>query len=150
MKKKISLIVIVFVFSSMSYGQDNQEYRQALKKMFEVSGSEESYKAAIKQVMYVYKSKNPYNADWNELEKEFLKTSINDLVEMLVPVYSRYMTIDDIKEMIKFYETPVGQKYAKNSPLIMQESMQVGQKWGEKIGKAIEEKIKKRNEQSAQ
>ncbi|HEY6914419.1 MAG TPA: DUF2059 domain-containing protein [Paludibacter sp.] len=146
MKKVISLFTFAFVFSSLSFCQDNKEYSNALKRMFELSGSEESYKVVIKQVVYMQKSKNPYDIDWTEIEKELLKTSMSDLVEMLVPIYQKYMTIDDIKEMTKFYQTPVGQKYAKNTPLIMQESMQVGQQWGQKLGKDIEEKIKKKNQ----
>lgn len=145
MKKLIALFTIVFVFSSLSFSQENKEYSTALKKMFELSGSEESYKMAIKQVIYMHKSKNPYDTDWTEIEKELLKTSMSDLVEMLVPVYQKYMTIDDLREMTKFYQTPVGQKYAKNTPLIMQESMQIGQKWGQKLGKDIEEKLKKKD-----
>jgi hypothetical protein len=145
MKKLLVLFTIAFIFISLSFSQDNKEYSNALKKMFELSGSEESYKMVIKQVIYMQKSKNPYDTDWTEIEKELLKTSMSDLVEMLVPVYQKYMTIDDIKEMTKFYQTPVGQKYAKNTPLIMQESMQVGQKWGQKLGKDIEEKLKEKN-----
>ena len=75
---------------------------------------------------------------WNDLEKEFLKTSIDDLVDMLVPVYSRHLTLDDLQKIIEFYQTPVGQKYAEKTPLIMQESMQIGQQWGMKIGQEFQ------------
>ena len=44
--------------------------------------------------------------------------------------------------MIKFYETPIGKKFAQNTPLIMQESMQVGQQWGAKIFNDFETKMK--------
>jgi hypothetical protein len=146
MKKFICLITITIISCLPTFGQNDKEYSSTLKKMFELSGSEESYKVAIKQVIYVYKSKNPYDVNWDEIEKEFTKTSLNDLVEMLVPVYQKYMTIDDIKEIIKFYQTPIGRKYAKNTPFILQESMQVGQQWGQRIGKQIEEKLKKKDE----
>ena len=63
---------------------------------------------------------------------------------MLVPVYLKYMTKEDLEEMIKFYQTPVGSKFAKSTPLIMQESMQVGQKWGMKIGEDFKKKMKEK------
>ncbi|MGY0041248.1 DUF2059 domain-containing protein [Pedobacter sp. NJ-S-72] len=46
--------------------------------------------------------------------------------------------------MTAFYQTPAGKKFAEKTPLIMQESMQAGRVWGEKIGLEI---ISKLNEQ---
>jgi uncharacterized protein len=63
---------------------------------------------------------------------------------MLVPVYSKYLTKEDLEEMIKFYETPVGKKFAENTPKIMRESMQIGQEWGMRIGEKFEKKIRER------
>lgn len=79
-----------------------------------------------------------------EFEEEFAKTSIDDLTEMLVPVYKKYMTKEDLKELIEFYETPVGRKFAEYTPIIMQESMQIGQQWGLKIGQDFERKMMER------
>lgn len=126
--------------------QAGQEYGSTLKKMFEVSGSEASYQAVIKQMLSMYKQ-NYSNVEanvWNEMEQEFAKTSLDDLTDMLVPVYSKYMTIDYLEELITFYETPIGKKFAQNTPLIMQESMQIGQQWGMKIGHEFEKKMKEK------
>lgn len=49
---------------------------------------------------------------------------------MLVPVYSRYLQIEDLKGLIKFYDSPLGKKYSKYTPFLTQQSMEVGQKWG--------------------
>jgi len=114
--------------------------------MFEVSGTEGSYQAAIKQMFSMFKQQysNVEVEIWTDLEKEFSKTSLNELTKMLVPVYSKYMTLEDLNELIKFYNTPTGKKYAKSTPLIMQESMQIGQQWGMKIGQDFEKKMKDR------
>jgi hypothetical protein len=45
------------------------------------------------------------------------------------------------EKIIEFYQTPVGKKYAEKTPLIMQESMQVGQQWGMKIGQEFQNKL---------
>ena len=144
-KKFLTLSVLIFV-SLTVFGQVDKEYSKTLKKMFEVSGTEESYQAVINQLFTMFKQQySDVETDvWVAFEKEFSKTSLNDLTEMLVPVYSKYMTIEDVKELIKFYETPVGKKFAKNTPLIMQESMQVGQEWGMKIGQEFEKKMKEK------
>ena len=54
------------------------------------------------------------------------------------------MTLEDLKEIIRFYQTPVGQKFAKSTPLIMQESMQIGQQWGMKLGLEITKKLEEK------
>ena len=146
MKKNLIVLILLVYASTFSFAQANSEYSKSLKKMFEVSGTEESYKAAIKQMVGMFKTQYAEvdKATWDELEKEFLKTSLNDLVDMLIPVYMKYLTLDDIKALITFYQTPVGQKYAKNTPLIMQESMEVGQQWGMQIGQKLQEKMEKK------
>ena len=143
---RIFIIASLFIISSQVSGQGDKEYSETLKKMFKVSGYEESYQTAINQMITMFKKQysNVESDVWDELEKEFSKTSIIELTEMLIPVYSKYLTINDLQELIRFYETPVGKKFAKNSPLIIQESMQIGQQWGMKIGQDIETKMKER------
>lgn len=146
MKKHISILALSVIFGSLSFAQTDADYTLSLKKMFKVSGTEESYQAAIKQMFSMFKEQSPNvkATIWEEFENEFLHTSINELVEMLAPVYKKYMTKEDLEEMITFYETPVGQKYAKSTPLIMRESMEVGQKWGARIGEEIGHKLKEK------
>ena len=144
-RKLITLTLILFAYST-AFSQDDEAYSKTLKQMFAVSGAEGSYKAVINQFTTMFRQKYP-DVDskvWDEFEKEFSKASMDELADMLVPTYKKYMTIDDLKELIKFYETPVGKKYAQYVPNIMQESMQVGQEWGMKIGQQLEERMKEK------
>jgi hypothetical protein len=52
--------------------------------------------------------------------------------EVVVPVTEerKKQSIRDIKEMIKFYESPVGKKIAKNAGPLFQKSSAAGQEWG--------------------
>jgi hypothetical protein len=146
MKKIISILTFSLAFFAFSFGQTNDDYSKTLKEMFKVSGSEESYQAAIKQMFVMFKQQKT-NVDakiWDEFENEFSKTSINDLADMLTPVYIQYMNLEDLKELIKFYQTPVGKKFAKSTPMIMQESMQIGQQWGMKLGEDITKKLQEK------
>ena len=60
----------------------------------------------------------------------------------MIPIYDKYYTEDDIKQLTDFYQTPIGKKVISNTPLIMQESMQAGQSWGQKIGEKVIENLK--------
>ena len=43
--------------------------------------------------------------------------------------------------MIAFYETPVGKKTIEVTPSLIQESMQVGQRWVQQVMPGVEEKV---------
>lgn len=144
MKRTLSILAFFMLFSFSSFAQNDKAYENTLSEMFQVSGSEATFQAAIKQMLSMQKQQHPNVSTeiWAELEKEFLKTSMDDLVAMLVPVYKKHMTKTDLDGLIKFYKSPIGKKFAKKTPLITQESMQVGQQWGMKIGQAFKEKMK--------
>ena len=72
-----------------------------------------------------------------------MKAAGPDLINELVPIYDRYFTESEIKDLIKFYESPVGKKMVLNQPLILKDSMTVGQNWGMKIGQEIVEDLQK-------
>lgn len=141
--KKI-LFITAFLLMSNIYGQKEDNYNQTLRTMFELSGAEESYKTMISQMFQMWKEQysNVPPEIWIEFEMEFQYKSMNEITTMLSPVYKKYLTEQDLEEVIKFYRTPVGLKFSKKTPLILQESMQIGQEWGRKIGKEFIERMK--------
>lgn len=78
---------------------------------------------------------------WEELRKEM---DVNELTELVVPIYDRHLTHQDVKQLIAFYESPVGRKLLGVQPLIVGESMALGQEWGraaaERVLKRLNEK----------
>ena len=77
-------------------------------------------------------------AFWNEFRKEL---SADELVKLIIPLYDKHLTHPEIKELIKFYETPVGKKMIAVMPAITAESMQAGQQWGMDIAMRAKRKI---------
>ena len=143
MKKIIITLLLLVLSSSIAFAKVTPEYTDTLKLLFKYSGTLEAYQTAVKQMLDMFKAQNPEidSKIWADLEKEFLEVSLDDLIEMLAPVYERHLTISDLKEIIKFYQTPVGRKYAKETPAITQESMLVGAEWGNKIGQKFSERM---------
>lgn len=142
MRKTILFFLFAFTVHC-SFGQTSPTYKRSLKQLLEVSGTEASFSTVIKQMMTMVKQGNPNvpTTIWNDFEQEMLNTSLDDLVEMLVPVYQKHLSQEDLNSLIAFYQTPAGKKYAEKTPLIMQESMQVGQQWGMQIAQKIQQKL---------
>jgi hypothetical protein len=57
------------------------------------------------------------------------------LLEAAIPIYDRYLSDEDIKALIQFYQTPLGQKTISTLPKIFSEMQTQGQKLGEQIGR---------------
>jgi hypothetical protein len=70
-------------------------------------------------------------AFWAAFKSKF---DANEFMNMLVPIYDKHFTHDDIKQLVKFYESPVGKKLIKVTPIMAQETAAAGQKWGERLG----------------
>jgi len=52
-----------------------------------------------------------------------------------VPAYDRYYTHEEIKGLIQFYGTPLGQKMISVLPKLTGELQEAGRKWGEGLGR---------------
>ena len=68
-------------------------------------------------------------------EKFQSKINLDEFLNMAVPIYDKYFTTDEVKQMIKFYETPVGKKAIATLPKLTTELSEIGQKWGATIGR---------------
>ncbi len=62
-------------------------------------------------------------------------------VELIVPIYHRHFTHEELKGLLSFYETDLGKKTIRVMPLLVQESMLIGQQWGQTIGPEIERRV---------
>lgn len=72
------------------------------------------------------------------LEEEALAKA--QLTDALVAIYDRYFSHDDIKELIAFNRSPIGQRTLSIMPQLVQESAVAGQRWGQ----ALSEKVRAR------
>lgn len=71
-------------------------------------------------------------------------TASGGFADLVVDVYHRHFTHDDVRGLIVFYETPLGRKLSGELPAMTQESMQAGVKWGTGIAPKIQERVKQR------
>ncbi len=59
--------------------------------------------------------------------------TMDQLIEKLVPIYAKYYSDRDVRQMIAFYKTPLGKKIIRNNPGIAQDSLQQGEQWGRNV-----------------
>lgn len=57
------------------------------------------------------------------------------LVGLAIPIYDKYFSNEEIKSLLQFYRTPLGQKTVNVLPTVAAEMQQEGKKWGEGLGR---------------
>jgi hypothetical protein len=53
---------------------------------------------------------------------------IDEMLAEMVPIYARYFSVEETRQLAAFYKTPVGIKTLQLMPQLMNEGMQMGQK----------------------
>jgi len=51
----------------------------------------------------------------------------------IAEIYAHTFTADELRQVTAFYRSPIGQKFLEKMPVIAQESMAMGQKFGQEI-----------------
>lgn len=121
--------------------QDSSAEKTAdIRKLLDIMGSKEMSRQVFFQVIDAFKGSMPQVPAkfWTELEKE----DMNGLLDLIVPIYDCHLSHDDITATITFYESPAGQNFVKVLPVITQEAMTAGQKWGEQLGMKVLGKLR--------
>ncbi|HAJ75542.1 MAG TPA: hypothetical protein DCM64_03710 [Gammaproteobacteria bacterium] len=62
----------------------------------------------------------------------------------MYPIYHKYYSLEDIQQLLEFYDTDIGRKTIEVLPLLTQESIEVGQSWGMSIGPRIGQRVARR------
>ncbi|MBS1839747.1 MAG: DUF2059 domain-containing protein [Acidobacteria bacterium] len=68
-------------------------------------------------------------------ERFMKKMDPQHLLDLAVPIYDKNFTHQEIKSLIEFYQTPLGQKTVTVLPKLSAELQQEGGKWGEQLGR---------------
>ncbi|MDP7114383.1 MAG: DUF2059 domain-containing protein [Myxococcota bacterium] len=120
---------------------EETEFRQDIRKLMVLTGAGDLGTQVMKQMIDMFKQ--TYVGVPSEFWDRFLEQAGGDeLVDLVIPLYERHLTHEDVKGLIAFYESPLGRKLVSKQPLIMEESMLVGQQWGAQLGEDVLGKLK--------
>jgi hypothetical protein len=70
-----------------------------------------------------------------------MTSRIDEMLDQIAGVYARKFTVAEMREIIAFYSAPTGQKVVRELPAVMQESMAIGQRWGQQLGAEVHQRI---------
>ena len=100
------------------------EYKETLKKIMDFSGTSTTTDDFLQRLSSIMKLNAPKKdeAYWNEFSKNWKEKVENKVFEMYMPVYEKHLTLEELKAVAAFYESPVGKKYKEASLIVMRET----------------------------
>lgn len=121
--KKI-ILALAFVLTTQFVAAQDAAFKADVMKVIKSSGATAQMDVAKKQIMAMVPE-----AKHAEFSKDF-DASMPALYDKLAVIYMKEYTHAEVKEMIKFYESPVGKKIAEKAGILFEQSMLAGQEWG--------------------
>lgn len=125
---KVTMCIIALLALILSASAQNtnatDEYKETLKKIMDFSGTSTTTGDFLQRLSSIMKLNAPKKdeAYWNEFSKNWKEKVENKVFEMYMPVYEKYFTLEELKAVAAFYESPVGKKYKEASLIVMRET----------------------------
>jgi len=143
--KNTILIFALSLFTAVQ-AQPTSKFSQAAIKMIKLSGGEHSFNIVLEEIVSNAKEFRTDISEetWKEIEIELKQLDKKELYDILIPIYERYFTIEEITEINLFLDTAAGKKFASTLPVLTTESMQAGKIWGITIAKKISHRLKEK------
>jgi hypothetical protein len=114
-----------------------------VKKLLQLTGAGALGMQMIDQMMGSFKESMPDVPEefWTGVRAKFKP---DDLVDLVAPIYAKHLTDSDVDELITFFSSPAGKHFVEKQPLILADSMKVGQEWGERIAADVISDLQKK------
>lgn len=107
------LLFALFFLCSLQFNAQETSYHEDVLRYLTMNGTANQYGEAINQLFDLlkqqYKDQNVTEEVWSGLKKE-TSPEVNRILNMLVSAYRGTYEHEDIKNMMKFYETGTGKQ----------------------------------------
>lgn len=145
--KRMMMFVLLFAFSMATVSVSAQatkaddEYKKELMKYYQLSGSDASITVVVDGVMQMMQSLP--DAEKINFQKEVFERLLKDMIDAMTPIYQKYISLADLKELNKFYSSAAGKRIGGAAPKIAKESMTSAMEMSKKMQETIQSMLKK-------
>ena len=147
--RRLAAVLVLLAMPAAAWAQDPALVAKAqhLMALTETNAiTEQAVQQSVKAVAGVLKQKNPAQADavdafvTEHFMPEFQRHA-PEIASDIAAIYALNFTGEELDGLIAFYETPLGKKMIQKLPQLIQQSIVVGQSWGERVGREAIEKL---------
>lgn len=130
-----------------------------IRSLMELIGARDQVQDAVNNSSEQYREKLLATVPNNDKGQAFVtsfidsyekKFDVNQMTEQLVTIYDKHYTDDEIKSLLQFYGSPIGQKFAAETPKILHEIQVASRTTGAKAAKEALQALKAQNPEIGQ
>jgi len=119
--------------------------KAAIMELLDVTGTRQNLQLMADAMRENFKAQVPEMTE--SIIEEFDKAlNYDSLVSIIIPIYAKHWSTEEMKGMVAFYKSPLGQRMMKEMPAILKESMAANMQRSKQIGARIQEKIQEMKE----
>jgi hypothetical protein len=100
----------------------------------------------VEQAKILYLQQNPaLGKDLNEIAAQMrkdLQPRFKDVEEEVAKLYAEHFNEQELKEILAFYQSPVGKKVLQEQPKVVEGSMKYAQDWANKLSEEVTSKMR--------
>jgi hypothetical protein len=130
-----------------------------IRSLMELIGAHDQVQDAVNNSSEQFKEKLLATVPNNDKGQAFVtsfvesyqkKFDVDQLTEQVLAIYDKHYTDDEIKTLLQFYGSPVGQKFAAETPKIVREIQAASRTTGAKAAKEALQALKAQNPEIGQ
>ncbi|MBQ5835727.1 MAG: DUF2059 domain-containing protein, partial [Bacteroidaceae bacterium] len=111
MKKALFVLLAAFALTVQAQVEDPKEYQHEMELFLENSGVEQTFSGTMISTLRMQGGLP--ESQLQKVVAAVTKSFREDFIPSVMPVYKKYFTVEDLKAINRFYETPVGKKMKK-------------------------------------
>lgn len=130
-----------------------------IRALMELTGARDQIQDAVANSSNQYREKLMASVPENDKGQAFVaafaddyqkKFDVDQLTQQIAAIYDKHYTDDEIKGMLQFYGSPIGQKVASEGPKISREVMAASRVLGTKAAREALQAVKAENPETGQ
>jgi hypothetical protein len=127
----------------------HDDIKLLVKELHELDDALKGFDASLKRSIDGFRKQKPnipdtvWDAAIEDARQEFVAL-LPDLEEPIIAIYDANYTADEIKQLLAFYRSPIGQKVIAQSSQIEEQTTAVAKVLGERLRPRISERIRQR------
>jgi len=130
MKSFLCTLIIVVAFGQMTAVRaSEQTHRQAAEALLGLMDMNKLLSDSLDQMLQMQMKQNPQIAPYEPQMRAFFNKYMSwaSLKEDMVKIYMAEFTEQELKELLAFYQTPVGKKSIQKMPTLLAKGAELGQ-----------------------
>ena len=143
------LAALLFLLMPVRAQSPVNDTEAAARELITTMKLDEQFKTLMPGIMRMIKPAIVQNRP--DVEREFdalmpvlmagMQARMGELLDAVVAVYVSNFSADELRAATAFYRTPAGQKFLQKNPLVAQQTMLLGQKFGQSVGAEAQKRM---------